>query len=243
MKNKNTLYDNSELITRYKGGDQKAKELLITENLNLVRSIALRFKNRGQEYEDLVEIGKIGLLKAIEGFDEALGYTFSTYAFPLITGEIKRFLRDDGPIKISRSIKNNASIIMQAKQQYIKQHGKEPKLSRLCQICSLSAEDITLALEACSPTVSLHEKIGGDSEMTIGDTLFAGDFIEELTEKIALREAVDSLCEFDRKILHLRYYKNLTQTQTASILGTNQVKVSRCEKKILEKLRSIMADN
>ncbi|MBE6682439.1 MAG: sigma-70 family RNA polymerase sigma factor [Ruminococcaceae bacterium] len=242
MKNKNLLYDNSELIQLYKSGDQNAKELLITENLNLVRSIALRFKNRGQDYEDLIEIGKIGLLKAIEGYDDTLGYTFSTYAFPLITGEIKRFLRDDGPIKISRSIKSNASIIMQAKQQYIKQHGKEPHLSQLCEICNLSAEDITLALEACSPTVSIHEKIGGkDSDITIGDTLFSDDFIEELTEKIALHEAVDSLCEFDRKILHLRYYKNLTQTQTASLLGTNQVKVSRCEKKILEKLRSIMA--
>lgn len=241
MNCKKEAIDNLTLFREYKKGNEKSKELLISENLNLVRSIALRFRNRGQEYEDIIEIGKIGLLKAIDGFDETFGYSFSTYAFPLITGEIKRFLRDDGPIKVSRTIKSNARTVMQAKQKYTETHGREPRLSELCEICSLKQEEITEALEACTPTVSLQEKIGNnDSDITIADTLSDDDFTEEITEKLALKEAIEMLNEFDRKILHLRYYKNLTQSQTALLLGTNQVKISRCEKRILKKLRQYM---
>ena len=210
----------------------------VSQNMGLVKSIAARFVGRGHELEDLIEVGIMGLLKAIDGYDEALGYRFSTYAFPLITGEIKRFLRDDGPIKVSRSIKKNAYIVMKAKEEYIKQYGKEPRISRLCEACNLSAEDVTQALSASSPLLSLQESIGGDNgTITLSDIIPDDDKISGLTERMALEQAIESLDGFERKLIDLRYYRNLTQAKTASIMGITQVKVSRCEKKILKKLR------
>ena len=230
--------ENLLLIREYKSGNNKAKGLIVEHNTNLIRSIATRFEGRGQETEDLIEIGKIGLLKAIEGFDESLGYSFSTYAFPLITGEIKRFLRDDGIIKLSRETKKNASAILKAKQDYILRHGKEPKLSELSEICNLSYEKITEALDAARPVMYLQEKISGDSDTQLCDTIADEDKLEIITEKMALKQAVSSLSDFERNLIELRSFREFTQSETAKVLGVSQVTISRNEKTILLKLKN-----
>lgn len=230
--------DNILLLRLYKDGDKSALEKLTKKNMNLVRSIAQRFVGRGHELDDLIETGVIGLLKALDGFDEALGYSFSTYAFPLITGEIKRFLRDDGPIKISRKAKANTMTVIKAKESFIREHNREPKLSELSKITCLSAEDITEAIEISRPIISLQDKISDtDGEMTVGDTIADIDTIDCITDKLALRQAIASLSTHEKKIILLRYFRNLTQTKVSELLGVSQVTVSRTEKKIIDKLR------
>lgn len=231
--------ENIQLLREYKNGSSKAKEQLVKNNTNLTRSIAARFEGRGQETEDLIEIGKIGLLKAIEGFDESLGYSFSTYAFPLICGEIKRFLRDDGIIKLSRETKKNASIILKAKEDYILKHGKEPKISELAELCSLSYEKITEALDASRPVMYLQEKVN-DSDTELCDTIADEDKLNIITEKMALKQAINHLDSFDKKLIELRFFREFSQESTAKILGVSQVTVSRYEKKVIEKLRKEM---
>lgn len=229
--------DNIELLSRYKNGEMRAKEFLVQNNMALVKSIAVRFSGRSAVFEDLVGIGTIGLLKAIEGFDESLGFAFSTYAFSLISGEIKRFLRDDGMIKISRKIKKNAALVMAAKEKYIGEHGKEPKISELCKICSLSAEEITECIDASRPVCSISAPLREDESMTPEDTASDEDIFSPLVDRLALNQTLCELCDFDRQLIFLRYYKSLTQIQTAKILGISQVSVSRNEKRILSYLR------
>lgn len=230
--------DNITLLREYKNGNRHALEILTKTNMNLVISIAHRFASRGYELEDLIQTGTIGLLKALDGFDETLGYSFSTYAFPLITGEIKRFIRDDGPIKVSRSAKANSIKVINARNEFLKENFREPKLSELSEITSLSEEDITTALEISRPMLSLQDKVSSDdSDITIEDTLADTDTIEKINDKIALKQELESLDDTEQKIISLRYFKNLTQTQTAAFLGISQVTVSRAEKKIIDKLR------
>jgi len=227
---------NEVLLERVSEGDEDATEMLIKENLGLVKSIALRFLGRGQELEDLIQIGSIGMLKAIRGYDKAFGTAFSTYAVPLITGEIKRFLRDDGLIKVSRETKRNGYILLRARQEYIAENAAEPSLSVLSEITGISEEQALYALEASAPTVSLQEKISAEGETEIGEMIASDDEIEALTDKIALRQAVKQLDTQEQILINLRYFKGLTQAETAKILGMNQVKVSRTEKKIITKL-------
>lgn len=230
--------ENILLLRQYKEGDKEALEKLTQNNLKLVRSIALRFTGRGYELEDLIETGIIGLLKALDGFDESLGYSFSTYAFPLITGEIKRFLRDDGPIKISRKAKTNALTVMKAKDSFINKNHREPKLSELSCITGLSTEEITEALDISRPIMSLQDKISdSDGDLTISDTIADKDIIENITERIALKQAISSLSQDEQRIISLRYFRNLTQTKVSELLGVSQVTISRSEKKIINKLR------
>ena len=240
--NKNASHHNNSLLFHeYRSGNEKAREQLIEANIGMVNSIALHFKNRGHEFEDITEVGKIGLIKAIEGYDELSGNSFSTYAFYLITGEIKRFLRDDGLIKISRTAKKNAHNVLCAKEEYIKKHGKEPKISELATLCSLSQEDIIDALEAMMPVMSLQEKIGSDeSATTLCDIIPDDDDISAITEIIALRQSLCKLEEKEKKLIELRFFKEFTQSRTARVLGVSQVTVSRLEKTILEKLKQQM---
>lgn len=227
---------NAVLLERAAEGDESATELLVKENLGLVKSIALRFVGRGQELEDLIQIGSIGMLKAIRGYDKTFGTAFSTYAVPLITGEIKRFLRDDGLIKVSRETKKNGYILQRARQDYIAKNGNEPSLSVLSAITGISEEKAVYALEASSPAVSLQDKISVESDTEMGELIAADDEIAVLTDKIALREAVMQLDTQEQILINLRYFKGLTQAETARILGITQVKVSRTEKKIITKL-------
>ncbi len=229
---------NKALLERCISGDKKAIDSFVNDNLGLVKSIAYRFCGRGQELEDLIQIGSIGLIKAIRGFDLSYNTEFSTYAFPLITGEIKRFLRDDGLIKISREIKKNAYTLLKAKENFINENSREPKISELCDICNLTEEQVVTALDACTPTLSLQEKINeDDNSPELLSFLSDKDFISDTVDKIALKEAVGNLNDEEKALIELRYYKGFTQSQTARILGITQVKVSRFEKKILAKLR------
>lgn len=230
--------DNTELFQRYKNGEKELKNSLVNNNLALVKSIAKRFIGRGVPYEDLVGTGTVGLLKAIDGFDMSLGFSFSTYAFSFISGEIKRYLRDDGIIKVSRKVKKNAAIVMQAKEIYFAKHGTEPQLSVLSRLCNLTPEEITECIEALVPVRSISEPVTYDSDLTIGDTVVQEDVFSPLLDRICLSQALGELNEFDRQLIVLRYYRNLTQMQAAKILGVSQVTVSRCEKRILETLKT-----
>ena len=224
-----------QTLSLAKSGDEEAKRLVVETNLGLVKSIALRFTGRGVELEDLIQIGTVGMLKAILGFDPDKECRFTTYAVPLIMGEIRRFLRDDGWIKISRETKTCAAKIFRFTEEYEKKNGTSPTMETLCFETGLSEEKVVLALESARPALSLYEsdeETGFSPEKIIGE-----DNIEKAALSIALREVVDALPEEERKLIVLRYFKNLTQQQTARMLGISQVKVSREEKRILGKMR------
>ena len=231
--------DNLTLIAKAQSGDRGAMERLISQNMGLVKNIARRFIGRNAEYEDLVQIGTIGMLKAAKSFDAGFGTVFSTYAVPLIIGEIRRFLRDDGIIKVSRDVRKKGTAVMRAKEEFIKTHQREPKLSELSELCGMPAEDIVCALDAVCPVYSLQETVGGEEDGTTLENLTPAseNEIELMTDKLALSEAISKLDERSRQIIILRFYKDLSQQQTAEILGITQVKVSREEKKIFEFLR------
>ena len=231
--------DNLSLIAKAQSGDRAAMDQLISQNMGLVKNIARRFIGRNTEYEDLVQIGTIGMLKAARSFDAGFGTVLSTYAVPLIIGEIRRFLRDDGIIKVSRDIRKKGTAIMKAKEEFIGTHQREPKLSELSEICGMPAEDIVYALDAVCPVYSLQETVGGEEDGTTLENLTPSseNEIENMTDKLALSEAIAKLDERSRQIVILRFYKDLSQQQTAEILGITQVKVSREEKKIFEFLR------
>lgn len=233
---------NMLLLEKIGRGEEEALETLTKENMGLVRSVAQRFRGRGTEYEDLVQIGAIGMIKAAKSFDFSYGTAFSTYAVPLIAGEIRRHLRDDGPIKISRTLKKIGSDAMKAREAFILEKGREPRLSELAEQCFVSVEQLSEALEAVSPVRSIYEGVGKEEE---GGRLLdllpdQADDLERLTDHLALRQALEGLSEQHRKIVALRYYKELSQQQTGRILGISQVKVSREEKKIMEILKTCL---
>lgn len=233
---------NLDLIMRAQSEDEEtsmlALEAIIEENMGLVRSIALRFRDRGTDYEDLVQIGIIGMMKAVRSFDPGREVVFSTYAVPLIMGEIKRHLRDDGPVKVSRVYKKLSAELGRARNKILTDEGREPSISELAQICGISVEDAAVALETVNPIASLSETFGEDEKLTLESQLASTDReIERLNDKIALSQAISRLPRDWQKIITLRYYRNLTQQQVANILGLSQVKVSREEKKILAVLR------
>ncbi len=238
------MYDKEKtllLLSAYKNGDNNALSEVVDINMGLVKSIARRFSGRGTDIEDLCQLGAIGLIKAIKGFDLSMGNAFSTYAVPYIIGEIQRFLRDDGIIKISRETKKNAHILMQAKELYEKNHDKSPTIQTLCEMTSIPQEDAVYALEAVTPIISLNECVSGsDGKEKHLEEFLGKDNIEEITEQIALKEAIQHLTKTEKTLISLRYYKGLTQSETAKIMSSNQVKISRTEKKIMEKLKKMM---
>ncbi len=229
---------NLSLLAQIAEGRQGALEELVYENMGLVRSVALRFKGRGTEYEDLLQIGSIGMIKAAKSFDLSYGTAFSTYAVPLIAGEIRRHLRDDGPIKVSRTLKKIASDAMRQRERIVLEEGREPRVSELAALIGVGEEELGQALEASGPVRSIYEAVGKDEEGTLEDLLPAeGEEIERLTDRLALKQALDALEPLHRQIVVLRYYKELSQEQTGRILGLSQVKISREEKKIMALLR------
>ena len=233
---------NLELIYRAQGEDEAdsmlALECIIEENMGLVRSIALRFRDRGTDYDDLVQIGTIGMIKAVRSFSFEKEVVFSTYAVPLIMGEIKRHLRDDGPIKVSRIYKKMSMEIGRARNKILTDEGREPTIVELANICGISVEDAAIALETINPISSLSETFGEDEKLTLESQLASNDReIEKMNDKIALGQAISLLPRDWQKIITMRYYRNMTQQQVADALGLSQVKVSREEKKILAALR------
>ena len=216
----------------------QALETIIEENMGLVRSIAYRFRERGTEYDDLVQIGTIGMIKAARSFDTSREVVFSTYAVPLIVGEIKRHLRDDGPIKISRIYKKLSAELGRMRSKILTDEGREPTINELAELCGISVEDAAVAFETVNPIFSLSESFGEDEKLTLESQLASNDGeIEKLNDKIALSQAISRLPRDWQKIVAMRYYRNMTQQQVADILGLSQVKVSREEKKILAALR------
>ena len=221
----------------------KASERLIEANMGLVRSIALRFRGRGTEYEDLVQIGTIGMLKAIRTYDGDQGTAFSTYAVPLIVGEIRRHLRDDGIIKVSRYHRKLGIELRFAETRIMNEEGREAHIEELAEACGVSPEEAAVALEATTPVLSLTSGSGEEGGAEIVDYIpDQNDFdeMERMRDRIALGQAIEKLDPPWRKIILLRYYRNLTQQQTAERLGLSQVKISREEKKIMEHLRRVL---
>ena len=230
---------NQELLQKALQGDDSATEELMRINFGLVRSIVQRFRDRGVEYEDLMQIGSIGMLKAIRSFDPSKGTVFSTYAVPLIIGEIRRFIRDDGLIKVSRIYKQQGTMLMREREKYISENGAEPKIEELAKRCGMSVEDAAVAIDASSAVTSLSASINGDDEAyTLESTLSSEkNEIDGKIEHIALSQAISSLPPLWRKIVTLRYLREYSQQKTAEMLGLTQVKISREEKKIFDVLR------
>lgn len=230
--------DNALLIAAAQGGDEKALEAVMIKNGGLVKSIATRFLGRGCEFEDLTQIGSMGLLKAVRTFDLSRGCAFSTYAVPLIFGEIRRFLRDDGPIKVSRMQKRLAAHLVAERERLAREGVEDAPISLLAERCGVSVEEAAAALDAGLPPRSLSEVMYGDSDGPTLESMLADDQEAERTfTRMALAEAIGKLTDMRRKILLLRYFRDLSQDETARILGLSQVKVSREEKKIMLFLR------
>lgn len=243
--NEKAAAETRELLTRYaeSGSAEKGTmEARLTElNLGLVTSVAMRFRGRGAENEDLIQIGSIGLLKAIRSFDPGRGFAFSTYAVPLIIGEIRRFLRDDGAVKVSRGLKRTGALLMKEREKVLSERGEEPRLKELADRLHITPEEAAAALDAASPVRSLTEAIGED-DFSLEDVIPDGeDGIGKMIERLALSETVGQLPPLWRQIVTLRYFREYSQQQTADALGLTQVKISREEKKIFAELRRMLA--
>ncbi|WP_129727081.1 RNA polymerase sporulation sigma factor SigF [Ectobacillus funiculus] len=227
-----------ELIQRSQAGDQAARDTIVETNMRLVWSVVQRFLNRGYEPEDLFQIGCIGLLKSVDKFDLSFDVKFSTYAVPMIIGEIQRFLRDDGTVKVSRSLKETGNKIRKMKDELSKRLGRAPTINEVAEALELTPEEVVLAQEASRTPSSIHETVYEND----GDPITILDQIADQTQtkwfdQIALKEAIRELDERERLIVYLRYYKDQTQSEVAERLSISQVQVSRLEKKILQQMK------
>ena len=229
----------TEQIARAQQGDKQASEQLITENAGLIWSIARRFLGRGVDEEDLYQLGCLGFIKAVEGFDLEYGTQFSTYAVPKISGEIRRFLRDDGAVKVSRGIKERAVTIKMMRNHLTTVLGREPTVMEISRQTGISPEDIALAENATAATESIHKQTGEDG-FSLESILTDTETEEKMVEKIALRQAIEHLPERESMVIRLRYFHGLTQDRAAKVMAISQVQVSRIEKKALENLRRLL---
>ncbi|AKO94026.1 MULTISPECIES: RNA polymerase sporulation sigma factor SigF [Priestia] len=232
-----------ELIKRSQDGDQEARDTIVNRNMRLVWSVVQRFLNRGYEPDDLFQIGSIGLLKSVDKFDLSYDVKFSTYAVPMIIGEIQRFIRDDGTVKVSRSLKETSNKIRKAKDELSKVYGRTPTINEVAEHLDITPEEVVLAQEANRAPSSIHETVYEND----GDPITLLDQIADQSEdkwfdQIALKEAVEHLDERERLIVYLRYYKDQTQSEVATRLGISQVQVSRLEKKILKQIKEQMGE-
>ena len=228
------------LLRRVKEGDETAREELVNGNLRLVLSVIQRFSQRGENPDDLFQVGCIGLIKSIDNFDITQNVRFSTYAVPMIIGEIRRYLRDNNAIRISRSMRDVAYRAMQAKESLIAENSREPTVSEIAAALDLPREDVVLALEAIAEPVSLYEPVYADG----GDTVYVMDQIGDVNDdrtwldELALKEALRGLNDREKRILHLRFFKGLTQIEVSAEIGISQAQVSRLEKGALEKIKA-----
>ena len=227
------------LIARSRAGDRAAGEQLIVENSGLIWSIARRYFGRGVDPDDLYQLGCLGFLKAVEGYDTAFGTQVSTYAVPKIAGEIRRFLRDDGSVKVSRGLKERSAAIKMTRSRMTAELGREPTVGELSKEMGLSVEEIATAETATAATESIQRETGEDG-FTLENVLTDSDTEEQLVERIALREAIGKLPEREALVINLRYFHGLTQERVARVLQVSQVQVSRIEKKALGHLREMM---
>ncbi len=228
-----------DLLALAKGGDEAAVERVLAENSGLIWAVVRRYYGRGAEPEDLYQLGCLGFLKAVRGFDADYGTQFSTYAVPKIAGEIRRYLRDSGSVKVGRTLKERSSAIYAARERLRTRLGREPALSELSEATGLTAEEIAVAELASAPPDSLQQE--NADGLTLESTLASPMTEESMVERIALRAAIDRLPDRERKTILLRFFKGMTQQQCARILGVSQVQVSRLEKRAIEKLRMDLA--
>ena len=227
----------AELLEAAARGDERACEQMLRENSGLIWSVVRRYYGRGVEPDDLYQLGALGFLKAIAGFDTQYVTQFSTYAVPKIAGEIRRFLRDDGAVKVSRSVKERAAAIKKERQRLTGELGREPTLSELSQSLDLSVEEIASAETATSSAESIQRQTGEEG-ITLEDVLAGPEMEDGILERMALKQAVSNLSAREQMVISLRYFHGLTQQKVASIIGVSQVQVSRIEKKALERLRT-----
>ena len=231
--------ETNDLIRRAKQGDAGAKETLIVENNNLIKSIVRRYLNKGVEYDDIYQLASMGLLKAINGFDENFNVRFSTYAVPMIAGEIKRFMRDDGSIKVSRAIKSTAKQINLFIEKYSTDHGKQPSVKTIAEEFSMPESEVVFTMGSTRMPVSIYAQ--GEYKDEKGQELLeklpVEDNQEDIIEALQLKTAIDSLPERDKKVIMLRYFRDMTQSEVATMLGVSQVQVSRIENRIMENFR------
>lgn len=228
---------NLALINMAKNGDKDAKNELINQNYPLIKSVIKRYINKGVEYNDLFQLGSVGFVKAINNFDPSFGVKFSTYAVPMIAGEVKRFLRDDGSIKVSRAIKT-LSIQIKKYVDKMEQKGISPSIKELSQKFDVSEEEIVFALDASLYPVSLFSEVQGeDSKICLQDMIEDGNNSETMLDHMLLKDLIKGLEERERKVIIMRYYRDKTQSEIAKMLGISQVQVSRIENKVLEKLK------
>lgn len=232
--------EKTELLKCVKQGDMAAREELIRGNLRLVLSVIQRFTNRGESADDLFQVGCIGLIKAIDNFDITQPVRFSTYAVPMIMGELRRYLRDNAPVRVSRSMRDTAYKAMQAKEKLIAEKGREPKIEEIAKELGMSRQDVVIALEAISEPISLYEPVFSES----GDTIYVldqlGDHNDDMNwlNEISLKEAIEQLGKREKRILNLRFFRGKTQVEVAKEIGISQAQVSRLEKCALNKIKN-----
>ena len=233
----------NELILKAKNGDSGAKEKLILENNNLIKSIVRRYLNKGVEYDDLYQLASMGLLKAVTGFDISYGVRFSTYAVPMIAGEIKRFMRDDGSIKVSRAIKGLAKRINAFVEEYSASHGNQPSIKVIAQEFDMPESEVVFTMGSSHMPLSIYSQGEYKDKKTqeLLDKLPVDDRQEEIIDSLQLKTAIDSLPEREKKVIILRYFRDMTQSEVASMLGVSQVQISRIENKIIETFKKNLA--
>jgi len=234
------------LLHRVKEGDEEAREILVNHNLKLVFNLVQRFANRGYELEDLFQIGTIGLIKAIDKFDLSYDVKFSTYAVPLIIGEIRRFLRDDNPVKVSRSLKETVNKVHRTREELTLRLGHEPSIQEISDYSGLTCEEIVTALEAAQTPASIFDTIYQDD----GDPIFAIDAIaadnddnSSWFDRMALKDILKRLPEREKKVLHLRFFEDKTQAEVAAVMDISQVQVSRIERQALKNIRAMVGED
>lgn len=233
------MQDNAALIERVREGDKQAEKMMVESNMGLVHSIARRFSGRGLETEDLAQIGAIGLIKAVKKFDPGFNVRFSTYAVPMITGEIKRFLRDDGSVKISRTLKETAMKGWRSEETLRKRLNREPTINEISEECGIDAASLVEAFEAAAPPESIYDSVysGGENEIHLLDMLGGNEIENDVVNKVLVDEILSSLTPREREIILLRYFRGKTQSEIASLIGVSQVQISRIEKKAIERVR------
>ena len=227
-----------ELILLSQSGDIDAKEILLKENIPLIKSIVKRYKGKNIEYDDLMQLGSLGLIKAINNFNPDFGVRLSTYAVPMITGEIKRFIRDDGAIKVSRALKTMSYKIGQFVEEYQQVNAKEPEISVIAKKFDIDEQEVVYILDSSKMPVSIYEKSDDDSGKSLIDRLSDSSNEQAMLDKLTLKDCIQKLPQREKMLIILRYYKDKTQSEIAKILGVSQVQVSRLESKIINKLKN-----
>ena len=228
---------NSVLLAEYKNGDKTARDKLVDENMGLVWNLVKRFAQNGVEQEDLAQTGTIGLLKAIDNFDDKFDVKFSTYAVPMILGEIRRFMRDDGLIKVSRTLKRQAYLGYKAKEELSLLLEREPTISEISERAGINVTELVVAFDATAPPDSINREAYEDSSSEVIDLIKSTEDEEKIINKIAVKNILDRLPEREKQILMLRYFRGKTQAEISQMVGVSQVQVSRIEKKVIEKIR------